>query len=153
MSAALVIEEIRRFLASEKAEVLCVKGRWGVGKTYAWRHYLHEARRDKTLHATKYSYVSLFGLNSLDDVRYAIFEGTVAPAKALTGPDIESVGDLLEKGKSLGCFPAQPDRCGNGRHQAQSRNSNHWDLSGIARQNSLHAAISSRRFSSSGPRR
>lgn len=102
MSAALVIEEIRRFLASEKAEVLCVKGRWGVGKTYAWRHYLHEARRDKTLHATKYSYVSLFGLNSLDDVRYAIFEGTVAPAKALTGPDIESVGDLLEKGKSLG---------------------------------------------------
>lgn len=101
MSAALVIEEIRRFLATEKAEVLCVKGRWGVGKTYAWRYYLSEARRTDALHAKKYSYVSLFGLNSLDDVRYAIFEGTVAPAKALTGPDIDSLGDLLDAGKSL----------------------------------------------------
>lgn len=37
MSAELAIKEIQRFLASGEAEVLCVKGRWGVGKTYAWR--------------------------------------------------------------------------------------------------------------------
>ncbi|MBE1528954.1 hypothetical protein GGC65_003410 [Sphingopyxis sp. OAS728] len=101
MSAALVIKEIRRFLESEKAEVLCIKGRWGVGKTYAWLKILGETQAGGKLHAKKYSYVSLFGLNSLDEVRHAIFEGRVSPEKAVSGPDTESLGDLFEAGKSL----------------------------------------------------
>jgi len=102
MSTDLVIKEIRRFLASETAEVLCIKGKWGVGKTYAWRRYLGEARAQKTLKAKSYSYASLFGLNSLDDLRFAIFEGKVAPEKALTGPDVESVRALFDMGTTLG---------------------------------------------------
>ncbi|GAA0863777.1 hypothetical protein GCM10009115_15600 [Sphingopyxis soli] len=101
MSATLVIKEIRRFLESEKAEVLCIKGRWGVGKTYAWLQILGETQTGGKLHAKKYSYVSLFGLNSLDEVRHAIFEGRVSPDKAISGPDSESLADLFEAGKSL----------------------------------------------------
>jgi len=31
----MVIKELGRFLESKAPEVICVKGRWGVGKTYA----------------------------------------------------------------------------------------------------------------------
>jgi hypothetical protein len=36
MSATLVEKEIERFLASPEPEVLCLRGKWGVGKTYSW---------------------------------------------------------------------------------------------------------------------
>jgi hypothetical protein len=102
MSTELVISEIQRFLASDQAEVLCIRGRWGVGKTFAWRRYLDEARRDGRLRSQQYAYVSLFGLNSLDDLRYAVFESTVPPERALTGPTAETFGVLVDKGLSLG---------------------------------------------------
>ena len=35
MSTALVEKEIERFLASPEPEVLCLRGKWGVGKTYS----------------------------------------------------------------------------------------------------------------------
>lgn len=102
MSTELVVHEIRRFLASETPEVLCIKGRWGVGKTYAWRHYLGEALNARTLGSKRYSYASLFGLNSLDDLRYALFEGTVTSDKALTGPDAKTLKALMGKGEIWG---------------------------------------------------
>ena len=77
MSIELLEKEIRRFLASADAEVLCISGKWGVGKTFAWNKYLQEADRDGAIGLKRYSYVSLFGRNSLDDVRSAIFENTV----------------------------------------------------------------------------
>jgi hypothetical protein len=36
MSTVLIAAEIRRFLASDVPEVLCVSGMWGVGKTFTW---------------------------------------------------------------------------------------------------------------------
>ncbi|MFA5966668.1 MAG: hypothetical protein WC804_21845 [Sphingomonas sp.] len=102
MSKTLIIREIQRFLASSEAQVLCIKGRWGVGKTYAWRYYLEEAQKAGDFHPQDYAYVSMFGLNSLDELRYAIFESTVPPENALSGPDAETFGKLVEKSKSLG---------------------------------------------------
>lgn len=98
MSTAIVSCEIQRFLASDKAEVLCVRGKWGVGKTFAWRHDLSEAARLGTLAKQEYAYVSLFGLNSLDELRYAIFENTVPAANALTGPTPETFTDRVKEG-------------------------------------------------------
>ncbi|MGJ4926134.1 hypothetical protein ACQR1I_12495 [Bradyrhizobium sp. HKCCYLS2038] len=69
--------ELRRFLATEEPEVLCITGKWGVGKTFAWRFYLREAKDAKAIGLEKYAYVSLFGQSALDDVRYAIFENTI----------------------------------------------------------------------------
>jgi hypothetical protein len=102
MSTALVIKEIQRFLASEEPEVLCIKGKWGVGKTFAWRHYLGAARASSDLANQNYAYVSMFGLNSLDDLRYGIFESTVPPASVLTGPDAETFGKLVGQASAVG---------------------------------------------------
>jgi Cdc6-like AAA superfamily ATPase len=77
MSTKIVEGEIKRFLAGSDAEVLCIKGKWGVGKTFAWMQYLREAEKHDRLSLTKYAYVSLFGLNDLEALRYAIFESTV----------------------------------------------------------------------------
>lgn len=95
-------EEIRRFLKSKEPEVLCIKGPWGVGKTYAWKKYLAEAKESRELGLDLYSYVSLFGLNSLDDVRFAIFERTVTGHHLTTGPDATTFRDLTNKSTELG---------------------------------------------------
>ncbi|MER9592968.1 hypothetical protein NKI94_30105 [Mesorhizobium australicum] len=70
MSIKNVRYQITRFLQSEKAEVLCIRGNWGTGKTWTWNDVL---RATKNIPLTRYSYVSLFGLNSLDDIKQEIF--------------------------------------------------------------------------------
>jgi hypothetical protein len=106
MSIALVSAEIERFLVSTSPEVLCIKGQWGVGKTYSWRHYLSDVAAAKKLGLKHYSYVSLFGLNSLEEVRYAIFENRVVEAQVDSGADfstfqsgLASVRALARKGR------------------------------------------------------
>lgn len=101
MSLKLIEMEIRRFLSSGNPEVLCITGKWGVGKTYAWKKYLAEAEQCGTLSQEKYSYVTLFGINSLDDLRYSIFENTVTGKHVLTGPTIGTFGELFGKGSDL----------------------------------------------------
>lgn len=102
MTTALLQSEILRFLSDPTPEVLCIRGHWGVGKTYAWIKYLGDAEKSKKLKVKQYAYVSLFGLNSLNDLRYAIFESTVTTDQYLTGPDIGTLEVLLSKGMDWG---------------------------------------------------
>lgn len=102
MSTALIEAEIKRFLRDDRAEVLCIKGKWGVGKTFAWRKWLAEVGVDGSMKSKSYAYVSLFGLNSLDSLKYSIFEATVTPENLLTGPDVSTVNALVRKGFELG---------------------------------------------------
>jgi hypothetical protein len=102
MSTALIEAEIKRFLRDDRAEVLCVKGKWGVGKTFAWRKWLAEVGVDGSLKSKSYAYVSLFGLNSLESLKYSIFEATVTPEYLLTGPDVSTLNSLVRKGFDLG---------------------------------------------------
>ena len=55
-------KEIIRFLKDPTPEVLCIRGKWGVGKTYTWESLLKEVGKDVALQS--YSYVSLFGLDT-----------------------------------------------------------------------------------------
>lgn len=98
MSIELLEKEIRRFLASSDAEVLCISGKWGVGKTFAWNKYLNEADKAGAVGLDRYSYVSLFGRNSLDDVRSAVFENTVPLAGAPSKPNLASLVKSAEAG-------------------------------------------------------
>src|SRR5262249_56304883 len=66
--------EIVRFLRGSEPGVLCVTGEYGVGKTFLWRSVLDDLRKSKGLSLERYSYVSLFGLNSLDDMKSSLFE-------------------------------------------------------------------------------
>jgi tRNA A37 threonylcarbamoyladenosine biosynthesis protein TsaE len=70
----MVIKELGRFLVDGKPEVICVKGRWGVGKTYAWKRALQEAAAGGKMVLSTYSYVSLFGVTTLEQLKYSIFE-------------------------------------------------------------------------------
>lgn len=66
----MINQVIDAFLDHHEKHVLCLKGDWGVGKTYSWNNYIE----NKTFSATKdYSYVSLFGLNSISEIKRSIF--------------------------------------------------------------------------------
>ncbi len=100
MAIALFASELNRFLSSEEPEVLCITGRWGVGKTFAWNHYLKKGQESKTVKLTRYSYVSLFGRNSLDDVRTAIVENAVDSRVVGKKPSLESFESLVTQATS-----------------------------------------------------
>lgn len=95
MTLAVVEEEVRRFLSDPTPEVLCIKGKWGVGKTFGWRSFLRKARDDKKLAIKRYAYVSLFGLNALDDLRYALFERTVTGHAIGEDPSPETFHEIV----------------------------------------------------------
>ena len=95
MSVKLTHDEIKRFLSSPESEVLVIKGKWGVGKTYTWRHYLEESANKKQLSKKDYSYVSLFGVNNLNDVKYMIVESTVPENEIKQGPSITSFNNAI----------------------------------------------------------
>lgn len=94
MSVKQVQQEVEHFLKTKEPEVLCIMGKWGVGKTFAWRKFLLEAEAAKTIALPTYSYVSLFGVNSLEDLRSAIFENTVNVGQIAKGPDLQTLKNL-----------------------------------------------------------
>lgn len=97
MSTGLVKQEIMRFLRSPVPEVLCVRGKWGVGKTFSWKRYLLEASQTTgEIGLDRYAYVSLFGVNSLDQLKYSIFEATVRKDKVANSADLDSLKSTIE---------------------------------------------------------
>ncbi len=90
MAVEIVQQQIEKFLSSETPEVMSIKGDWGVGKTYAWNKYLNFAKNKNEIALGKYSYVSLFGINSLNDLKFAIFENIVENQFIGRKPTLES---------------------------------------------------------------
>lgn len=77
MSVEVIKEQIFQFLSSEDPEVMAIKGEWGVGKTFSWKKFLKEASSENKIKLERYSYVSLFGVNSLEAFKYTIFENVI----------------------------------------------------------------------------
>jgi hypothetical protein len=75
-SLATVKTQIAKFLASETPEVLSVKGAWGTGKTYVWKKYLAEVRDSQKIACKYYCYLSLFGINSVEELKIALLTQT-----------------------------------------------------------------------------
>lgn len=94
---SLVRAEIERFLSSDKPEVFCIRGKWGVGKTYTWEAILKEAQIGKKVALSSYSYVSLFGLDSLDRFKSSVFENVIPVSTIGTDPTIETMGANLKE--------------------------------------------------------
>ena len=89
--------EIIRFLSTEDAETLCFSGQWGVGKTYTWQKILTQATNARQVGPKRYAYVSLFGINSLDDLKLTIFENS----DFLLKDDPSTTGQAKEAGNWL----------------------------------------------------
>lgn len=78
---------LTQFLETEEASVIAIRGAWGVGKTYFWNVVITEIAKKKLNKSIKsYSYVSLFGIDSLDRFKYTIFENTIP--KSMIGEPI-----------------------------------------------------------------
>lgn len=90
MSINIIQRQIERFLASEVPEILVIKGGWGVGKTYAWNAYLHAAKNQRQLALPHYSYVSLFGINSLGELKRSFFENMLERKEIGKRPSVTS---------------------------------------------------------------
>ncbi|SDC52184.1 hypothetical protein SAMN05216345_102606 [Cupriavidus sp. YR651] len=78
MSVQITKDVLRDFLSNKDADVLALTGAWGTGKTYAWREALM-AHKD-SVQFTHYCYVSLFGINSMAELRMALFTKSIAVA-------------------------------------------------------------------------
>lgn len=89
---SLLRQEIFRFLETDAPEVLCIRGKWGVGKTYTWETLLKEAQQSTKVKLQSYSYVSLFGLDNLDRFKSSVFENVIQVASAGTDPNIATLG-------------------------------------------------------------
>lgn len=93
MSVKIIKSELARFFRDAHPELLVLKGQWGIGKTYHWEAAISKVRKDELVNLETYSYVSLFGLNTLKEIRDAI----LIKQSAFSKPD-ES--DSEESGKS-----------------------------------------------------
>lgn len=90
MSVEVIKSQIFKFLASDHPEVMAIKGEWGVGKTFSWKTFLKEANVNDDIKLKRYSYVSLFGINSLESFKYSIFENVVKKELIETEASIET---------------------------------------------------------------
>lgn len=101
MSVDLVRNQIHRFLSTDTPEVLAIKGGWGVGKTYSWEKYIEEFKGDCALNS--YSYVSLFGINSISELKQTTFLNTIDINRIGEAPNIKGyskkIADLVKDTK------------------------------------------------------
>lgn len=91
MSLRTIREQVLSFLSQSSPSVMAIKGEWGVGKTYGWEALLLEAQKEKMLSAKRYAYVSLFGISSLDKLKYSIFENSIPKDSIGSEPNLESL--------------------------------------------------------------
>jgi hypothetical protein len=63
------------FVASEIPGAIVLQGKWGVGKTFLWRHKVLPLVFDRP-GKKRYSYVSLFSIGSLDELKTALAVAT-----------------------------------------------------------------------------
>lgn len=87
----VLIRALETFLASPDPDVLCIRGEWGVGKTFTWDATLKSAEKKKKIALGTYAYVSLFGTQTLDQLRYSIFENRVKTKNIGVEPSLETL--------------------------------------------------------------
>jgi hypothetical protein len=91
VSIDVIAREIARFLRSTDPEVLCLKGKWGVGKTFAWQRYILNAKSKGEIGLERYAFVSLYGVSSVDQLRLSIVENTIKREQIGQEIDLQSM--------------------------------------------------------------
>lgn len=75
-----------------KHKAIAVVGDWGIGKTFLWRKFYNDKK--DSLHYKKYVYVSLFSINSLQELK-------IKTATDISTRDSGAIGELAPKAKNL----------------------------------------------------
>jgi hypothetical protein len=96
MSIQIAKSVLKDFLSNDESDVLALTGAWGTGKTQAWNDALKSNLGQVKF--KNYSYVSLFGISSMTELRMALFTKSVATVTLDKKLDLETVrehwGDL-----------------------------------------------------------
>lgn len=87
----VIKDQFKKFITNKEPYVFALRGNWGVGKTYLWNKYIKE-NKDK-LSCEYYSYVSLFGINSIDELKRSIFENMIKKNSIGTLPDLNTFSE------------------------------------------------------------
>jgi hypothetical protein len=72
MSLEQITTVVENFINETHNQLLVIKGDWGVGKTHFWDSLIAKSRENGVVGSDYYASVSLFGLNSLDELKSAI---------------------------------------------------------------------------------
>jgi hypothetical protein len=83
--------EIKNYLTKPYPQVMAIKGKWGIGKTYTWKKLIVDIGKSNVLYFKKYSYISLFGVQSIDDIYSSIFVKTVDSSNVIDNPTLGSL--------------------------------------------------------------
>lgn len=89
-STATIENTLNSFFSEKDFSVLVLRGAWGIGKTYFWENYIQEKINKKEIEQTAYSYVSLFGLHGLSELKSRIFRvGKILKTKKEVEKELE----------------------------------------------------------------
>lgn len=95
MSVIQVEKALHDFAVKRMGSAIVLKGEWGTGKTYLWNSVIEKHRSNFT--RVNYSYVSLFGINSLADLKRSVFENSVPSKSAGVVTTKNSVVENIKK--------------------------------------------------------
>lgn len=76
MSLKDVEGAVKKFIESGHPQAIAISGSWGSGKTHFWGDFIKKNSKKATF--KKYSYVSLFGINDLSDLKATLFDNAVS---------------------------------------------------------------------------
>lgn len=94
-------EKLYDLLIKENKEVvISISGEWGIGKTYFWNNFIKNYK-EKELKYKQIAYVSLFGINSLNDIRTSILLQVSPTKKKLSWVDKKIITPLKNVKSSL----------------------------------------------------
>lgn len=63
---------LTQIIEQDEPVAIALTGEWGIGKTHFWKNFYERRHQDLKLYAEKYAYVSLFGIDSLETLKYEI---------------------------------------------------------------------------------
>jgi len=72
-STTTIKKTLDSFFDEKDFSVLVLRGAWGIGKTYFWENYIEDKIKRKAVKQTAYSYISLFGLHNLSELKSKVF--------------------------------------------------------------------------------
>lgn len=113
MSLEQIKAVTENFISDTHNELLVIKGKWGAGKTFFWRALIEESQRKKCIGRDYYSYVSLFGINSLEELNNSILASRVDSNPNIIQQKLDTLtANLKSLAKGLENIPAIRDYTG-----------------------------------------
>lgn len=101
MTRATTKQDLLYYLSDERVPVIALKGLWGTGKTHLWEEVKAEFA---PINGSDHLYASCFGLESVDQIKAALFqnslgkaEGVVTTAQKFSGFAIDVIEKITAK--------------------------------------------------------